>query len=112
VGCHFKATLYQRGEALIYLDGSKERPSLQGCEINLIPEPTSKPSCLIFGKGKVVVNHNKILLYKGQSIECEEGEFRGNIVQAWEEEPKIKVKGSSSSYFLITPKGIRALSDK
>ena len=107
VGCHFKATLYQSGEPLIYLDGSKERPSLQGCEMNLIPEPTSKPSCLILGKGRVVVNNNRIWLYGGQSIECEEGEFRGNIVQSWEEEPKIKVNESSSSYLLITPKGMK-----
>jgi hypothetical protein len=107
VGCHFKATLYQSGEPLIYLDGSKERPSLQGCEINLIPEPTSKPSCLILGKGRVVVNNNRIWLYGGQSIDCEEGEFRGNIVQSWDEEPKIKVNESSSSYLLITPKGMK-----
>ncbi|MGC9004398.1 MAG: hypothetical protein ACP5KZ_06820 [bacterium] len=104
VGCYFRATLYQNGEPLIYLEGNKERPSLLSCEINLIPEPTSKPSCLIYGKGKVAVNHNRIWVYMGQSVECAEGEFLGNIVQAIDEKPSIKVNQNNCSYLLISPR--------
>lgn len=109
VACSFKATLFTNGEPLIYLDGSKEKPSLQGCEINLIPEPTSKPSPLLLGKGKVAVNHNRIVLHRGQSIDCEEGEFLGNIIQSLEEKPVIKVNPKRASYWLITPKGVEAV---
>lgn len=105
VSCHFKATLYTSGEPLIYLDGKKERPSLQGCEINLIPEPTSKPSPLLLGEGNVAMNHNRITLYPGQSIDSLEGEFLGNIIQAWDDKPAIKLNPQRASYMLITPKG-------
>lgn len=105
VSCHFKATLFTSGESLIYLDGKKERPSLQGCEINLIPEPTSKPSPLLSGEGNVAMNHNRITLYPGQSIDSLEGEFLGNIIQAWDDKPAIKLNPQRASYMLITPKG-------
>ncbi|MBC7328001.1 hypothetical protein H5T87_07790 [bacterium] len=106
VGCKFKATLFTTGAPLIHLEGRKEHPSLRGCEIELIPEPTSRASPLILAEGEVAINSCRIVLYSGQSIECREGEFRGNIVQAWDEEAKINLNPERASYLLVLPKGV------